>query len=93
METNYRVVPQKRGWLIKGPSSYFKHYDTKKKAVAVGRFLASQKNIPLIIHKKDGKIQSVISVARIPKLKRARVIRRIDPKKIRLAIAKVDYEL
>lgn len=92
MEDNYRIVPDKSGWRIQGPS-ILKMYDTKDKAVAFGRLLSSKNNIPLIIHKKDGRVQSVTGTFRTRNLKTANTLnRRLDPKTVRHVIAEVDYE-
>jgi len=60
--SKFHVVPSKKGgWNIKkeGQNRASKHFDRKQDAVKWGREKAKQeKPSQIIIHKKDGKIQS-----------------------------------
>lgn len=57
---NIHVVPHPEGWAIKreGAERASRVTETKKEAVDYARQQARQDGVELIIHKKDGTIQS-----------------------------------
>ncbi|MNC78196.1 hypothetical protein D3C75_1303550 [compost metagenome] len=65
---NQHVVPNGDGWAIKGEgnSKATKITDTKKDAVDAARTIAKNQGSELIIHGKDGKIQSKDSHGKDP---------------------------
>ena len=57
----YHVVPTPKGWGVKseGSSRNIKNFDNKDAAVDFGRDQAKNQDLgQLVIHKKDGKIQT-----------------------------------
>ncbi|MEA5259477.1 DUF2188 domain-containing protein [Arcicella aquatica] len=57
---NQHVVPHNDGWGVKGANSerITKITETKKEAVQIARTISKNQGSELIIHGKDGKIQS-----------------------------------
>lgn len=66
----YHITPTKpEGWKIKGQggSRAIKLFDTKEKAIKIGRKIAkSEQPSQLIIHKKDGTIQTEYTYSKDP---------------------------
>ncbi len=62
------IVPHEDGWAIKpaGGSKATKVTDTKQEAIDIGRGIAKNQGTELIIHGKDGKIQSKDSHGKDP---------------------------
>jgi len=65
---NQHVVPTDKGWAIKGEgnSKATKTFDTKEKALEMGKQIAQNQKSELIIHGKDGAIQSKNSYGKDP---------------------------
>ncbi|CAM3824329.1 MULTISPECIES: DUF2188 domain-containing protein [Paenibacillus] len=65
---NQHIVPHKDGWAVKpeGSNKPTKVTDTKQEAVKIGRHIAKNQGTELVIHGKDGKIQSKDSHGRDP---------------------------
>ncbi|WP_110944964.1 DUF2188 domain-containing protein [Paenibacillus phocaensis] len=65
---NQHIVPHKDGWAVKpeGGNKPTKVTDTKQEAVKIGREIAKNQGTELVIHGKDGKIQSKDSHGRDP---------------------------
>jgi hypothetical protein len=60
----YHVVPNpKGGWDVKkgGAQRASSHFDTKKEAAAAGREISRNQGSELIIHGKNGRVQSMES--------------------------------
>lgn len=65
---NQHVTPHKDGWQVKGEnnSKATKVTDTKAEAVDAAREIARNQGSELVIHGKDGKIQSKDSHGKDP---------------------------
>ena len=58
------VLPGKqRGWDVKkgGSGKVIQHFDTKDQAVDFARQIAQNQGVELVIHKRDGTVQSINS--------------------------------
>lgn len=68
MGKNQHVVPHKDGWAVKGSGNQkaTKVTPTKKDAVDVAKQIAQNQQSELIVHGKDGKIQSKDSFGNDP---------------------------
>jgi hypothetical protein len=65
----HHVVPNpKGGWSVKkgGSSRASKTFDTKKDATDYGRQVSKNQNSELVVHKKDGRIQTSNSHGKDP---------------------------
>ncbi|MEO6039524.1 MAG: DUF2188 domain-containing protein [Saprospiraceae bacterium] len=65
---NQHILPTDKGWAVKGESNTrnTKLFDTKEKAEAHGRKIAKNQQSELVVHGKDGKIQSSNSYGNDP---------------------------
>ena len=65
---NQHVVPRQEGWAVKGEgtSRATATFDRKADAVARGREIAQNQGTELLIHGRDGKIESRDSHGRDP---------------------------
>ena len=65
---NQHVVPTEEGWAVRGESNTknTKRFDTKAEAEAFAREIAKNQQAELVIHGKDGKIQSTNSYGNDP---------------------------
>ena len=66
---NQHITPNGQGgWKVQGAGNdkATKHTDTKKEAIDIGRKIAQNQGTELVIHGKDGKIQSKDSHGKDP---------------------------
>lgn len=65
---NQHVVPTEAGWAVRGESNTrnTKLFDTKAEAETYAREIARNQQAELVIHGKDGKIQSTNSYGNDP---------------------------
>lgn len=68
MGKNQHIVPHKGGWAVKGEGNTEASsvHPTKQSATDAGRKVARDQNSELVIHGKDGKIQSKDSHGKDP---------------------------
>ena len=66
---NQHIVPRKDGWAVKKEHSNRDTtvQPTKEKAIEIGREIARNQNVELVIHDKHGKIQDSDSYGHDPK--------------------------
>ncbi len=63
-QKSYHIFPTKEGWQIKriGMPSSVEMFTTKEKAITRAKELSLQSNSDIFIHKKDGLIESRVSM-------------------------------
>lgn len=59
--TRHVLPGKKHGWDVKkgGSGKVIRHFDIKSQAIAFARQIAENQGVELVIHKRDGTIQSI----------------------------------